>query len=77
MWTGDVFTGGANGYFVRAYVSEYPIARDAGQNPLDSSVAGFEAAKQAYTNLVNPPPPEPGALRGPIGTDQRFFTVPD
>jgi hypothetical protein len=78
FWTGDVTTGGANGYFVRSYISEYLIARKAGQNPLDGSVAGFEAAKAAYQRAVGivPPPPPPGELRGPISVAGRDFEVP-
>jgi hypothetical protein len=80
MWTGDVVTGGANGYFVRAYVSEFVIAMDAGRPAPQASGDGYDAAFKAYTHVVNPPPPTvitPGQLRGPIGTDRRFFTVPD
>ena len=81
MWTGDVVTGGANGYFVRSYVSEFVIAMDAGRPAPEASGDGYDAAFRAYTNVVNPAPPirppSPGTLRGPIGTDRRFFTVPD
>ena len=38
----------------------------------------IDVAFASYTHVVNPPPaPEPGQLRGPIGTDRRFLTVPD
>lgn len=55
MWTGDVMTGGANGYFVRAYMTEYFVARDAGMNDLDASVKGFEAASKSYKKAVGLP----------------------
>ena len=78
MWTGDVVTGGANGYFVRSYISEAIIAMDSGRTPAEASGDGYDVAIASYTHVVNPPPPpEPGQLRGPIGTDRRFFTVPD
>ena len=81
LWTGDVVTGGANGYLLRAYVSEAIIAMHQGRTPAQASGDGYDAAFKAYTNVVNPPPPPtpvaPGTLRGPIGIDRRFLTVPD
>lgn len=75
MWTGDVVTGGANGYLMRSYVSEFIIARDAGRTAAQASGDGYDAAFKAYTNAVNPPPPpEPGELKGPIGVAGRDFT---
>jgi hypothetical protein len=81
MWTGDVTTGGANGYFCRSYISEYLIARDAGKNPLDASVAGFEAAKASYqraVGIVAPQPPVSSApFRAPISAEGREFVAPE
>ena len=77
MWTGDVVTGGANGYLMRSYISEFIIARDHGRTAAQASGDGYDAAFAAYTNAVNPPPPpEPGELRGPISVSGRDFIVP-
>ena len=80
FWTGDVFTGGANGFFCRSYISEYLIARDKGRTPAEASGDGYDAALKSYNNAVNPPPPtepvQPGSLQGPIGVSSRDFTVP-
>lgn len=54
FWTGDVFTGGANGFFVRAYVPEFIIAMDKGRTAAQASGDGFDAAKNAYLDAVNP-----------------------
>jgi len=76
FWTGDVTTGGANGFFCRSYVSEYLIARDAGRSAAQASGDGYDAAIKAYNHAVNPPPPPtPGAVKGPIGVAARDFTV--
>ena len=76
FWCGDVFTGGANGFFCRAYISEYLIARDKGRTAAQASGDGYDAAIKAYNTAVNPPdPPEPGDLAGPIGVTGRAFTV--
>jgi hypothetical protein len=77
MWTGDVTTGGANGYFVRSYIIEYLINRDVGKNSLDASVAGFEAAKRSYQQAVGIIPPVTQApFRGPISAEGRDFVAP-
>jgi len=76
FWTGDVTTGGANGFFCRSYVSEYLIARDTGRTAAQASGDGYDAAIKAYNHAVNPPPtPPPGAVKGPIGVVERDFTV--
>jgi hypothetical protein len=82
MWTGDVVTGGANGYFVRAYVSEYLIAMHKGRTAAQASGDGYDAAFAAYTKVVNPPatqPPTttPPSALVPLHIDGTTFRRPD
>lgn len=55
MWTGDVVTGGANGYLMRAMISEYIIARDAGRSAEQALGDGYDAAKKSYDKAVGNP----------------------
>lgn len=52
--TRDVTTGGAMGFFVRSYVSEFIIARDKGRDQAHASGDGYDAAIAAYRQAVNP-----------------------
>lgn len=80
MWTGDVVTGGANGYFVRSYISEYLIAMSTGRTAAQASGDGYDKAIAAYMQVVNPPPPTTappaGPFRGPLTRDGRDFVAP-
>jgi hypothetical protein len=55
MWTGDVVTGGANGYFIRAQMLHYYIACSKGR-PTDQAWGdGYDAAMRSYNKAVGRP----------------------
>jgi hypothetical protein len=77
FWTGDVVTGGANAYLMRAMISEYLIACDNGRTPEQAIGDGYDAAKRSYDKAVgNTQPITPGAFRGPITREGRDFVAP-
>jgi hypothetical protein len=79
FWTGDVSTGGANAYFVRACIPEAIISIDTGRTPAQAVADGYDKAIAAYNKAVGvtPPTPPPGAFQGPVSSDGRDFVVPE
>jgi hypothetical protein len=77
MWTGDVVTGGANGYMMRSYISEYIIHRDMGRNKDQANGDGYDKAIASYNKAVGITPPVTQApFRGPISAEGRDFVAP-